>query len=44
MAIASSDNPMFSVRNLLSDGQGNLSSCIWDAISVDVGVGAVDIS
>ena len=44
MPVASSDNPLFSVRNLLSGRRANLSSSKWDAVSVDVGVGAADVS
>ena len=40
----SSDNLLFSVRNLLSERRANLSSSKWDAASVDVGLGAADVS
>ena len=35
--VAPSDNPLFSVRNLLSDRRPNLSSSKWGAVSVVVG-------
>ena len=38
----SSDNTLFSVRNLLSERRANLSSSKWDAASVDVELGAAD--
>ena len=44
MPVASSCNPLFSVSNLLSDRRANLLSFKWDAVSVDVGVGAADVS
>ena len=44
MPVASSDNLLLSVRNLLSDRRANLSSSKWAALSVDVGVGAADVS
>ena len=44
MLVASSDNLLFSVRNLLSDRRGNLSYSKWGAVSLDVGVGAADVS
>ena len=42
--VASSDNPLFSVRNLLSGRQTDLSFAKWAATSLDVGLGAADIS
>ena len=44
LPVASSDNLLFSVRNILSDRPANLSSSTWGAVPVDVEVGVVDIS
>lgn len=40
MPVASSDSALFSLRRPLSDR----SPSIWDALSMDVAVGVVDVS
>ena len=44
MPVASSGNPLFSVRNLQIGKQGNLSSFIWGAVFVDIAEGLVNVS